>query len=88
MIKDITFDNNELRKAVASHRIINLNISLREAAKLANVSPATLSRIENGKHIDFDSFAKICLWMQSEPTQFFKVTRERQDGFKIATLAP
>lgn len=82
MIKQINFNGELLRKAVATKRIIELNISTRECAKQIGISASTISRCENGKQIDFDSFAKLCLWLQQEPNDFFTIVRERQDGIK------
>jgi len=82
MIKEIKFNSEALRKAVATMRIIELNATVRECAKFIGISSSTISRCENGKQIDFDSFGKICLWLQKEPNDFYTITRERQDGFK------
>lgn len=41
--------------------------SLREASKLIGISPATLSRIENGKVPDLDTFSKLCKWLELDP---------------------
>jgi transcriptional regulator with XRE-family HTH domain len=40
---------------------------IREAAKEVGVSPATLSRIENGKVPDLETFSKICHWLDEDP---------------------
>ncbi|MGJ7536987.1 MULTISPECIES: helix-turn-helix domain-containing protein [unclassified Variovorax] len=40
---------------------------IREAAKEAGVSPATLSRVENGKVPDLETFGKICQWLGDDP---------------------
>lgn len=38
---------------------------LRETAKeIGNVSPSTLSRVENGKTPDMDTFLAICDWLE------------------------
>ena len=37
--------------------------SIRDAAKQAGVSAATLSRVERGGVPDIESFRKICLWL-------------------------
>jgi transcriptional regulator with XRE-family HTH domain len=44
-----------------------LGKGIREAAKEAGVSPATLSRVENGKIPDLETFAKICKWLSDDP---------------------
>lgn len=37
--------------------------SLRDVAREADVSPATLSRIERGAAPDLETFRKLCLWL-------------------------
>lgn len=47
-------------------------LSLRAAAKEIGISPATLSRIENGNKPDIDSFCQICDWLErKDKTSFF-----------------
>lgn len=43
---------------------------IRETAKEVGVSPATLSRVENGKVPDLDTFSKICAWLGDDPAVF------------------
>ena len=43
---------------------------IREAAKEVGVSPATLSRIENGKVPDLETFGKICQWLGDDPSVY------------------
>ncbi|HEX4204135.1 MAG TPA: UDP-N-acetylglucosamine 1-carboxyvinyltransferase [Ktedonobacteraceae bacterium] len=46
---------------------------LREIAQeMGEVSPATLSRIENGKMLDVETFLRVCDWLQVTPQQFIK----------------
>ncbi len=46
---------------------------LREIAEeIGNVSPATLSRIENGKMLDVETFLHLCDWLQVPPQQLIK----------------
>ena len=40
---------------------------IRDAAKDVGVSSATLSRVENGKVPDLDTFGKICSWLGDDP---------------------
>lgn len=42
------------------------NIGVREAAKELGVSPATLSRIENGKPMDAATMLKLIRWLFGE----------------------
>lgn len=43
---------------------------IRAAALEADVSPATLSRVENGNVPDLATFAKICRWLEVDPSRF------------------
>jgi transcriptional regulator with XRE-family HTH domain len=43
---------------------------LRAAALDAGVSAATLSRVENGKMPDLETFAKLCKWLGRDPRTF------------------
>jgi len=50
------------------------NRGLREVAEEIDVSPATLSRVENGKLPDLKTFAKICRWLQLDPSEMLGCT--------------
>lgn len=51
--------------------------SLRETAReIGEISASTLSRIENGKVPDMETFLSLCDWMGVEPEQFLK----KEDG--------
>lgn len=43
---------------------------VRAAAKEIGISPATLSRIENGHVPDLATFAQVCRWLDEDPAQF------------------
>jgi transcriptional regulator with XRE-family HTH domain len=43
---------------------------VRAAAADVGVSPATLSRVENGHLPDLATFAKICHWLERDPREF------------------
>jgi transcriptional regulator with XRE-family HTH domain len=45
-------------------------LGVRAAAKEIGVSPATLSRIENGHVPDLVTFAAICRWLGEDPANF------------------
>ena len=47
---------------------------IREAAKEAEVSPATLSRVENGKIPDLETFSKLCRWLGEDPSVYLGLT--------------
>ena len=62
------------------------NRGLREIAQeIGEVSPSTLSRIENGKVPDMDTFLRICDWLQVSSEEFIKETQEQQEN-QIATI--
>jgi transcriptional regulator with XRE-family HTH domain len=46
---------------------------IRAAAAEAEVSPATLSRVENGHLPDLATFAKICRWLEVDPARFLGI---------------
>lgn len=68
---------SELRKDVITKRMITLNIGLREAAIEIGTSAATLSRIEQGKSIDIETFAKVVTWLDKQPNDYFDIKRSR-----------
>lgn len=43
---------------------------VREAAREVDISPATLSRVENGNVPDLETFSKICRWLGDDPAQY------------------
>jgi transcriptional regulator with XRE-family HTH domain len=51
---------------------------IRAAALEANVSPATLSRVENGHMPDLKTFAALCKWIERDPREFLGM--ETTDG--------
>lgn len=60
----MTFYNDKLAKAIKSKRIIELNIDMRQAAKLIGVSASTISRVERGGMPDMITFGLICEWLK------------------------
>ena len=53
---------------------------LRETAKeIGNVSPSTISRVENGHTPDIDTFLALCDWLEVPPTELIKNTEEKED---------
>ena len=81
-MKDLKFNHELFRKDLIMQRVIELEITVREVAEIAGVSASTISRIENRKSFDMETFVKLCQWLKSEPSKYFQVTGERQDGFK------
>lgn len=55
------------------------NRGLREISlEIGAVSPSTLSRVENGKMPDMDTFLLLCDWLEVSPTEFIKDDRKKQ----------
>ncbi len=46
---------------------------IREAAKEIGISPATLSRVENKKIPDLETFGKICKWLGDDPAIYLGI---------------
>ena len=44
-------------------------VGIRTTAREIGLSPATLSRIENGQLPDLDNFRKICRWLEIDPAR-------------------
>ena len=50
---------------------------LRETAKeIGNISPSTLSRVENAKMPDMETFLLLCDWLQVPPAELIKNTED------------
>lgn len=45
-------------------------VGVRAAAREAGISPATLSRVENGNVPDLETFEKLCQWLGEDPSHF------------------
>lgn len=65
------YNPEQLRKDVITKRKIDNNYSLQEVSNLIGISKATLSRIENSKMIDVETFGKICEWLTTSPNKYF-----------------
>ncbi|WP_418068282.1 helix-turn-helix domain-containing protein [Ralstonia pseudosolanacearum] len=53
---------------------------IREAAKEVGISPATLSRVENQKVPDLETFGKICAWLGEDPATFLGLVQASQSA--------
>lgn len=56
---------------------------VRAAAAEVGVSPATLSRVENGHLPDLETFAKLCRWLERDPSEFLGITPKRDGGAQV-----
>lgn len=60
---------------------------LREvAAEIGNVSPSTLSRVENGRIPDMETFLLLCNWLGVEPTEFFSSNTPTEEKSSAASI--
>lgn len=60
---------------------------VRAAAKEIGISPATLSRVENGHLPDLENFRLICQWLDIDPNRilgFRSKREERQDEIRAS----
>lgn len=46
------------------------SMGVRAAAGEIGISPATLSRIENGRIPDLETLKKVCVWLQVDPARY------------------
>src|SRR5207249_7254287 len=56
------------------------SMGIRAAAGEIGISPATLSRIENGRVPDLDTLKKICAWLGVDPSAYLGVSAEPQSA--------
>lgn len=76
----MTLPIEELGRLIARKR---QGRGIRAAAADANISPATLSRVENGHMPDLATFAKICAWLEVDPSEFLGLSSgQREQGPK------
>jgi transcriptional regulator with XRE-family HTH domain len=65
-------------KAIRQKRIIDLNITGREAAKVIGISYPTLSRVENSNMPDLITYANICKWLGVSMDTFISKAKKIQ----------
>ena len=64
----VYFDTERFSTTFKAH--LNYGDSLRKISKKIGVSPATLSRVLNGKNADINTILKVCDWMKA-PMQYY-----------------
>lgn len=70
-------DTERLANLVRSKRG---NRGLRDTAKeIGNISPSTISRVENGKTPDMDTFLALCDWLEVPAAELIKNTENEED---------
>ena len=75
-----------MKNNLNAERLANLvrskrgNRGLRETAReIGNVSPSTISRVENGKTPDMDTFLALCDWLEIPPAELMKNTEDEEE---------
>ncbi len=53
-------------------------VGIRATARAIGVSPATLSRVENGQLPDLGNFTKLCQWLEIDPSTVLGFNTEGQ----------
>ena len=53
---------------------------IREVAREVGISPATLSRIENGKIPDLNTFSKLCSWLKLDAGEILGCSIPKEAG--------
>ncbi len=64
------------------------NRGIREIAGEIGISSATLSRVENGKTPDLDTFSKICKWLQLDPSEILDCKVQSQPDQSLKRNIP
>jgi transcriptional regulator with XRE-family HTH domain len=65
------FQNETFGKAIKQKRVIEMDVDLRTLSKKLKISPATLSRCENGNAPDLNTYALLCDWLNASKDDFF-----------------
>ena len=61
---------------------------LREVAiEIGNISPSTLSRVENGKMPDLETFLLLCDWLEVSAAEFIRNTQSTTSEAEKASVA-
>lgn len=67
------FNSDLLKRDLITKRRLDNNFSMDEACQQIGISKATLSRIENSKHPDVETFARICRWLKTDPKKYLSM---------------
>jgi transcriptional regulator with XRE-family HTH domain len=69
----------DMEKLASLVRNKRLTRGLRETAKeIGNVSPSTISRVENGKTPDMETFLALCDWLEVPAAELIKNTEDER----------
>lgn len=66
-------DTIKIEELAGRIRQKRLGKGVREVAKEIGISPATLSRLENGKIPDLETYSKICQWLGDDPAIYLGI---------------
>ena len=59
-------------------------VGIRATASAIGLSPATLSRVENGQLPDLANFTKLCQWLELDPASVLGFDPEKRDRPNVA----
>jgi transcriptional regulator with XRE-family HTH domain len=63
----------EVMKSDLLHmRCVVRNVSMDVAAAEIGVSKTTIAKVEQGSMLDVRTFAKLCAWLHTRPSKYFK----------------
>lgn len=74
-MREPLFDMTSLAAIVRGRRA-DQNLSVRGAGFEADVSFATIARVESGQSPDLATFLKLCDWLMIDPALFFRTRHE------------
>jgi len=70
-----TLDKEKFVKAIKTKRLVEMDVTIRDAAKKAKVSFSTLSRMENYGTPELTNFIKVCNWLNAPVSDFITVRK-------------
>ena len=79
-------DATKIKRLSEQIHIRRAGKGVREAAKEVGISSATLSRVENGKIPDLDTFGKICAWLGEDPAVYLGIRPVSGNGATTARV--
>ena len=79
-MKNYYLDKKKLAELV---RFKRGNQGLREIAEISGISLSTLSRIENEKTPDMDTFIALCNWLEIHPAELIKTKNIESNNLHV-----
>lgn len=74
----VIWDGESFLKELKQKRLIEDNTDMRSLSEKISVSAATISRCENGKMPDLDSYAKLCKYIGRPMDMFIKIKTQNK----------